>query len=87
VSPTGLEERERKKGYSRLLLNVLGQLDDYELAILVAFAGKGFSRLENLRPQAAVIGADPKVQEDNEVWDAAWAKLERLRLLYFQSEG
>lgn len=84
----GLSEEEAEAARWRRMLDLVAQLDDQELAILAAYASRQntWEALARLRPPPLYIGSDIKTSQENALWSASLAKLERLSLLSFRPE-
>lgn len=79
----GIEADELEKINHKRILNIIGQLDDYEILLLDAFDSPYIDKFSNLRPGPQVVGASPDVIKQYAMYEAAVAKLERLSLVKF----
>ncbi|PYB77676.1 hypothetical protein [Rhizobium wuzhouense] len=82
----GITESDAEALRGRQLLEILSQLNDKELAILVAYDQGSWQAFDHLRPPPNVIGADPKVSEANALWEVSLEKLERFGLIVFMQK-
>jgi hypothetical protein len=69
---------------SQRVLDIVSELDDGDLLLLSAYFRRDSKGFEAIRPEPAVIGSEPSVLEDNNLYDRSRKKLEQFGLLHFR---